>query len=303
METQEVAEQISSTSGDQEVVQQLEHVHLGRPRARGQASTSDDRSRSLELEAWDDLEHVWPWLENGDGAGPSEDKGVMEPEQKPSVLTEQVVLEDIGSGTEDAQEESSEQLPGNIQSRPEELLSEEVPKKISSRLEDREVVKQLERVQFNGDIEQSSSEWRQQQHEEDLFQESLDMDHHSGGGLPRDIPFHLLQEITNGFSKERKLGSGAFGEVYMGVQKDGEKIAVKMLHNMPGLDEKQFLNEFDNLSRLQHPNIVRLVGYCHEIQKTFVNHKGRWIFGERIRMALCFEYMHSGSLDEHLSGM
>ncbi|KAF8711154.1 hypothetical protein HU200_029162 [Digitaria exilis] len=215
METQEVAEQISSTSGDQEVVQQLEHVHLGRPRARGQASTSDDRSRSLELEAWDDLEHVWPWLENGDGAGPSEDKGVMEPEQKPSVLTEQVVLEDIGSGTEDAQEESSEQLPGNIQSRPEELLSEEVPKKISSRLEDREVVKQLERVQFNGDIEQSSSEWRQQQHEEDLFQESLDMDHHSGGGLPRDIPFHLLQEITNGFSKERKLGSGAFGEVYM----------------------------------------------------------------------------------------
>ncbi|KAF8730984.1 hypothetical protein HU200_016863 [Digitaria exilis] len=74
-----------------------------------------------------------------------------------------------------------------------------------------------------------------------------------------------------------------------------------MLHNMPGLDEEQFLNEFKNLSRLQHPNIVRLVGYSHEIQKTIVNHKGRWIFGERIRMALCFEYMHSGSLDEHLS--
>ncbi|KAF8655108.1 hypothetical protein HU200_061241 [Digitaria exilis] len=70
---------------------------------------------------------------------------------------------------------------------------------------------------------------------------------------------------------------------------------------MPGLDEKQFLNEFSNLSRLQHPNVVRLVGYSHEIQKTYVEHNGRYIFAERIRMALCFEYMPSGSLDKYLS--
>ncbi|KAF8655107.1 hypothetical protein HU200_061240 [Digitaria exilis] len=41
------------------------------------------------------------------------------------------------------------------------------------------------------------------------------MDHPSCGGLPRGIPFHLLEEITNGFSEERELGSGAFGKVYM----------------------------------------------------------------------------------------
>jgi hypothetical protein len=34
-------------------------------------------------------------------------------------------------------------------------------------------------------------------------------------GLPRNLPFHQLEEITAGFSKERKLGNGAFGEVYM----------------------------------------------------------------------------------------
>nr|CAB3446902.1 unnamed protein product [Digitaria exilis] len=134
--------------------------------------------------------------------------------------------------------------------------------------------------------------------------ESLSMNHHSGNGLPRDIPFHLLEEITNGFSDERKLGSGTFGKVYMqGEPKDGEKIAVKMLYDMPGLNEEQFLQEFNNLSRLQHPNIVRLVGYCHEIRKTCIEHNGRMIFADRIHLALCFEYMTFGSLDKYLSGM
>lgn len=88
-----------------------------------------------------------------------------------------------------------------------------------------------------------------------------------------------------------------------GVYKNGEKIAVKMLYDMPGLEEKQFLNEFSNLARLQHPNIVEIVGYCHEIQNKYVEYNGRLVFAERIHRALCFEYMHHGSLDKHLSGM
>ncbi|KAF8664790.1 hypothetical protein HU200_054513 [Digitaria exilis] len=131
--------------------------------------------------------------------------------------------------------------------------------------------------------------------------ETFSMDHHSGGGLPKEIPFHLLKEITDGFSNERKLGSGSYGSVYMGVNKDGEKIAVKMLYGMPGLDKKQFVNEFNNLSRVQHPNIVRLVGYCHETEKIYVEHNGRLIFADQVHMALCFEYMHGGSLDMYLS--
>ncbi|RCV38814.1 hypothetical protein SETIT_8G172200v2 [Setaria italica] len=38
---------------------------------------------------------------------------------------------------------------------------------------------------------------------------------HSSSGSPRKISFHLLQEITDCFSDERKLGSGGFGKVYM----------------------------------------------------------------------------------------
>ncbi|KAF8641936.1 hypothetical protein HU200_067649 [Digitaria exilis] len=134
-----------------------------------------------------------------------------------------------------------------------------------------------------------------------ILQETFSMDHRSGGRLPKEIPFHLLKEITDGFSNERKLGSDTYANVYMGVNKDGEKIAVKMLFAMPGLDKMQFANEFNNLSRLQHPNIVRLVGYCHETEKIYVEHKGRLIFADKVHMALCFEYMHGGSLDMYLS--
>ena len=38
------------------------------------------------------------------------------------------------------------------------------------------------------------------------------MDHASG--VP-DLSFHLLHEITDGFSPDRILGIGSFGKVYM----------------------------------------------------------------------------------------
>lgn len=31
---------------------------------------------------------------------------------------------------------------------------------------------------------------------------------------PTDITFRLLEEITDGFSEERKIGQGAYGTVY-----------------------------------------------------------------------------------------
>jgi len=119
---------------------------------------------------------------------------------------------------------------------------------------------------------------------------------------PRDLSFHLLEEITNGFSESRKLSSGAFGKVYKGVHKDGEKVAVKVLYDMPRLEdnEEQFQKEFNNLVSLQHKNIVRLVGYCNEIQKKYMEYNGRHIFAETMRRALCFEYMDNGSLDKYI---
>ncbi|XP_066337731.1 uncharacterized protein [Miscanthus floridulus] len=123
---------------------------------------------------------------------------------------------------------------------------------------------------------------------------------HASKVFPKRVPLYLLKKITNGFSVDRELGTGAYGKVYKGVHKNGETIAVKLLHSMPGLDDERFEEEFHNLAILQHKNIVRLVGFCHEIQREFVLHDGRMIFADSKHMALCFEYMHNGSLDKYI---
>ncbi|KAM0891670.1 hypothetical protein ACQ4PT_026242 [Festuca glaucescens] len=125
------------------------------------------------------------------------------------------------------------------------------------------------------------------------------MDHASV--TPRRLSYDLLKEITDGFSEERKLGSGGYGKVYKGVHKDGETMAVKLLYDMPGLDDEQFKREFNNLMCLQHHNIVRLVGYCHDTRQEYVQYNGRLVVADKIYRALCFEYAPNRSLHENLS--
>ena len=91
--------------------------------------------------------------------------------------------------------------------------------------------------------------------------------------------------------------------IKQGVHKDGKTIAVKLLHDMPALDDEQFKREFNNLMSLEHDNIVRLVGYCDETRKECAEYKGRMVVADRIHRALCFEYAHNGSLHDNLFGM
>ncbi|KAM3275762.1 hypothetical protein ACQJBY_044249 [Aegilops geniculata] len=120
---------------------------------------------------------------------------------------------------------------------------------------------------------------------------------------PRDFTFQLLKQITNDFSEDNRIGVGGYGVVYKGTLDNGQVIAVKKLYyKHPGLDsDKQFQNECTNLMRVHHQNIVRLVGYCHEIRHICVEHNGRYVFAMVEDRALCFEYLEGGSLDKHLS--
>ncbi|KAM0842816.1 hypothetical protein ACQ4PT_058119 [Festuca glaucescens] len=119
--------------------------------------------------------------------------------------------------------------------------------------------------------------------------------------LPKILPYHLLEEMTDGFSEDRVLGRGTYGKVYLGLHKDGEVIAVKMLRPMLGLDDDQFEKEYHNLEGLRHQNIVRLVGYCNETRREFVSFQGKRVLSEVTHRALCFEFMQNGSLDSCLS--
>jgi interleukin-1 receptor-associated kinase 1/coatomer subunit beta' len=50
--------------------------------------------------------------------------------------------------------------------------------------------------------------------------------------------------------------------------------------------DDKFQHEFDNLMMLNHPNIVRLVGYCYETQRQHMDFQGRPVFVETTCRAL-----------------
>ncbi|KAF1860407.1 hypothetical protein Lal_00037747 [Lupinus albus] len=89
---------------------------------------------------------------------------------------------------------------------------------------------------------------------------------------------------TNNF--EKKVGSGGFGVVYYGKLDDGKEIAVKVLTSNSYQGIREFSNEVSLLSRIHHRNLVQLLGYCRE--------EGNCM--------LIYEFMHNGTLKEHLYG-
>ncbi|MQL69053.1 hypothetical protein Taro_001341 [Colocasia esculenta] len=99
-----------------------------------------------------------------------------------------------------------------------------------------------------------------------------------------------MESATCSFSDENFLGKGGFGRVYKGVLRSGEVVAVKKMDVSPfkGADsEREFRVEVDILSRLDHPNLVSLIGYCADGKQRF----------------LVYEYMHNGNLQDHLNGI
>jgi len=114
------------------------------------------------------------------------------------------------------------------------------------------------------------------------------------------IAYQELKEITGFFSDECLLGRGTFGNVYKGRNKDGHEIAVKLLRQTMDLDGNAFTREFNNLIKLKHPNIVRLIGFCSEDEKVIIECDGKPVTATDMHRALCFEYLQNGSLEKHL---
>ncbi|OVA18179.1 Protein kinase domain [Macleaya cordata] len=98
------------------------------------------------------------------------------------------------------------------------------------------------------------------------------------------FPFSEIEEATKKF--EKKIGSGGFGVVYYGKMKDEKEIAVKVLTSNSYQGKREFSNEVTLLSRIHHRNLVQFLGYCQEESKHI----------------LVYEFMHNGTLKEHLYG-
>lgn len=76
--------------------------------------------------------------------------------------------------------------------------------------------------------------------------------------------FKQLRFATQNFSPAKKIGEGGFGSVYKGRLLDGNEVAVKVLsaESRQGLPE--FLTELGTIANVEHPNLVKLYGFCVE---------------------------------------
>ncbi|KAK1375202.1 Receptor-like serine/threonine-protein kinase [Heracleum sosnowskyi] len=101
--------------------------------------------------------------------------------------------------------------------------------------------------------------------------------------LPR-FSFSSISAATNNFSPANKLGEGGFGPVFKGNLLGGHSVAVKRLSKRSGQGLEELRNETVLIAKLQHRNLVRILGCCIEED-------------EKI---LIYEYMSNKSLDHFL---
>ncbi|XP_060203321.1 G-type lectin S-receptor-like serine/threonine-protein kinase B120 [Lycium barbarum] len=113
----------------------------------------------------------------------------------------------------------------------------------------------------------------------------LSVEGHQGSGCELTFfSFSSVAAATGNFSSENKLGQGGFGPVYKGKLQCGLEIAVKRLSRKSGQGVEEFKNEIMLIAKLQHRNLVKLLGCCIEGE-------------EKI---LLYEYMPNRSLDSFL---
>ncbi|KFK34793.1 hypothetical protein AALP_AA5G193900 [Arabis alpina] len=110
----------------------------------------------------------------------------------------------------------------------------------------------------------------------------------------KSFTFNELKLATRNFRSDTVVGEGGFGCVYRGwidkttltptKSSTGLVIAVKRLNPDGFQGHREWLTEINYLGQLSHPNLVKLIGYCLEDEQRL----------------LVYEFMHKGSLEDHL---
>ncbi|PIA37282.1 hypothetical protein AQUCO_03000107v1 [Aquilegia coerulea] len=104
-----------------------------------------------------------------------------------------------------------------------------------------------------------------------------------------------LKTATKNFSRSLAIGEGGFGCVYKGIIKSPEDpqskltVAVKQLGKRGLQGHKEWVTEVNVLGVVEHPNLVKLVGYCADDDE------------RGIQRLLIYEYMPNRSVEDHLS--
>ncbi|CAM8899463.1 unnamed protein product [Rhodiola kirilowii] len=105
------------------------------------------------------------------------------------------------------------------------------------------------------------------------------------------VTYAELFKATQGFTESNLIGTGNFGDVYLGIFDGNERelIAVKVLNLSKHGATKSFKTECKVLRRIRHRNLLRIITSCSSL-----DHKGNDF------KALVFDFMSNGSLDNWL---
>ncbi|XP_030539666.1 probable L-type lectin-domain containing receptor kinase S.7 [Rhodamnia argentea] len=108
---------------------------------------------------------------------------------------------------------------------------------------------------------------------------------------PRSFTVNEVSCATRGFGEYEVLGSDYRGSFYRGKLPNGCQVAVKRFSthflNSYGLDRRRILKEICAISRIRHPNLVPIRGWCHD----------------KVELMVIYDFFPNGSLDKWLFGV
>ncbi|XP_058206319.1 L-type lectin-domain containing receptor kinase S.4-like [Rhododendron vialii] len=108
---------------------------------------------------------------------------------------------------------------------------------------------------------------------------------------PRRFTIAELQSATRSFNESQELGSDSRGTTYKGVISNGCQVAMKRFSTQfldsPGLDKRRLGKEISGVSKLRHPNLVPVRGWCLDGREVIV----------------VYDYVQNGSIDRWLFGV
>ncbi|KAK8607060.1 hypothetical protein V6N13_052809 [Hibiscus sabdariffa] len=103
--------------------------------------------------------------------------------------------------------------------------------------------------------------------------------------LCRLFSYQELLEATSSFMPENMVGKGGSSHVYRGCLPDGKELAVKNVKPTENAI-KEFVQEIEIITSLNHKNLISLFGFCFEENK----------------LLLVYDFLSRGSLEENLHG-
>ncbi|KAK9107727.1 hypothetical protein Syun_023738 [Stephania yunnanensis] len=114
------------------------------------------------------------------------------------------------------------------------------------------------------------------------------------------LPYHIfsfedIEDATNSFEQSNLMEDGSHGQLYKGWLRDGSMVVVRCLQLKQARSHQSLARAMESISKLQHQNLVSIVGHCIGSEVQEPNNKASNMF-------LVYEYTSNYTLKSLLTG-